>query len=592
MQPPAHRRSWRFAVPAPVPVRPHPPPAACARRYVVQLMNARYEPSVRVYSLPLFQEETAHRALDAVAFSTPHTPADCPQCVAWVAAYAAAGALRLVHRTADFEFVGPGACVAAAHPHALAVADHAACRALCADSPACAGYDVATCGPAPVRCRLFAVPNVSITHATFADCRVCQAKVTAPLRLLGPGRCMAGAAPAGGALYPGVAAAECRAACLAEPECVAISVGLGTATTHESCLLHFRDRAVPVPGWTPAREFPPAGGVTHAAEERAPLLCYAHAARAPAVAAGLEYRGAGACGPPPGTAPVQADGVPPPECRARCLASAACRQWDAAPCGAPNTTCRLHVADPSRWGAPFAAPRAADACCAGAARRRGARAAETRTVVDLRDSCAPLAAGETPVTGLNAPNYTSRSLSCLLEDMVVRLAGDIEAAPGSAGFTAPGEWLGALPAGFEPHETQAIALYLEDGAEVWAWIEGLTHTETQRGRLWTACGQRRVAKQSNDPGNNQHIPQYANYWAPLTRKRHIPPHPAQPQHTNDWDPRTRKRHQQEHRPQRPTERSDPTQHAKGRAGDCPGPRKGTTTRRNVTRGGLTEGRWR
>ena len=27
----------------------------------------------------------------------------------------------------------------------------------------------------------------------------------------------------------------------------------------------------------------------------------------------------------------------------------------------------------------------------------------------------------------------------------------------------------------------------------------------------------------------------------------------------------------EHRPQRPTERSDPTQHAKGRTGDCPGP---------------------
>ena len=61
--------------------------------------------------------------------------------------------------------------------------------------------------------------------------------------------------------------------------------------------------------------------------------------------------------------------------------------------------------------------------------------------------------------------------------------------------------------------------------------------------------------------------------------------PAQPQHTNDWAPRTRKRHQQEHRPQRPTERSDPTQHAKGRTGDCPGPRKETTTRRNVTQGG-------
>ena len=32
------------------------------------------------------------------------------------------------------------------------------------------------------------------------------------------------------------------------------------------------------------------------------------------------------------------------------------------------------------------------------------------------------------------------------------------------------------------------------------------------------------------------------------------------------------------------ERSDPTQHAKGRTGDCPGPRKETATRRNVTRG--------
>ena len=104
------------------------------------------------------------------------------------------------------------------------------------------------------------------------------------------------------------------------------------------------------------------------------------------------------------------------------------------------------------------------------------------------------------------------------------------------------------------------------------------------GRLRTACGQRRRT-QSNDPRNNQHNPQYANYWAPLTRKRHIPPHSAQPQHTNYWAPRTRKRHQQEHRPQRPTERSDPTQHAKGRTGDCPGPRKETTTRRHVTQGG-------
>ena len=59
---------------------------------------------------------------------------------------------------------------------------------------------------------------------------------------------------------------------------------------------------------------------------------------------------------------------------------------------------------------------------------------------------------------------------------------------------------------------------------------------------------------------------YANYWAPLTRKRHTMPHSAQPQHTNYWAPRTRKLHQQEHRPQRPTESSNPTQHAKGRTG--------------------------
>ena len=87
------------------------------------------------------------------------------------------------------------------------------------------------------------------------------------------------------------------------------------------------------------------------------------------------------------------------------------------------------------------------------------------------------------------------------------------------------------------------------------------------------------------PRNNQHNPRYADYWVLLTHKRHIPPHPAQPQHTSHWAARTRKRHQQEHRPQRPTERGDPTQHAKGRTGDCPGPRNETITGRNVTQGG-------
>ena len=94
-----------------------------------------------------------------------------------------------------------------------------------------------------------------------------------------------------------------------------------------------------------------------------------------------------------------------------------------------------------------------------------------------------------------------------------------------------------------------------------------------------------TAQTVKQPPQQPAQPQYANYWAPLTRKGHTMPHPAQPQHTNHWAPRTRKRHRQERRPQRPTESSNSTQHAKRRTGDCPGPRKETTTRRNVTRGG-------
>ena len=108
------------------------------------------------------------------------------------------------------------------------------------------------------------------------------------------------------------------------------------------------------------------------------------------------------------------------------------------------------------------------------------------------------------------------------------------------------------------------------------------HSEAGYGRpvdrgAWTSITVKRPRQQPAHP-------QYANYWALLTRKRHTMPHSAQPQHTNYWAPRTRKRHQQEHRPQRPTESSDPTQHAKGSTDDCPGPRKGTSTRRNATQG--------
>ena len=119
-----------------------------------------------------------------------------------------------------------------------------------------------------------------------------------------------------------------------------------------------------------------------------------------------------------------------------------------------------------------------------------------------------------------------------------------------------------------------------EGQGTWA---AQKHSEAGYGRpvdrgVWTA---KTVKRPRQQPAH----PQYANYWAPLTRKRHTMPHSAQSQHANYWAPRTRKQHQQEHRPQRPTESSDPTQHAKGRTGDRPGPRKGTTTRRNVTQGG-------
>ena len=114
---------------------------------------------------------------------------------------------------------------------------------------------------------------------------------------------------------------------------------------------------------------------------------------------------------------------------------------------------------------------------------------------------------------------------------------------------------------------------------------GLTHTETQRGRLRTARGRRCVDRKNNQttPATTSTTP-VRQLLGAANEQTAPPPQPAQPRHTNHWAPRTRKRHQQEHRPQRPTESSDPTQHAKGRTGDCPGPRKETTTRRNVIQG--------
>ena len=168
------------------------------------------------------------------------------------------------------------------------------------------------------------------------------------------------------------------------------------------------------------------------------------------------------------------------------------------------------------------------------------------------------------------------------------------AQPASGGGCLPQPRWAVCATGAGAHQGQTNR---EGERDIW-WIAGTArggaghlgrqkHSEAGYGRpvdrgAWTA---KTVKRPRQQPAH----PQYANYWAPLTRKRHTMPHSAQPQHTNYWAPRTRKRHQQEHRPQWPTESSDPTQHAKGRTGDCPGPRKGTTTGRNVTQGGLCVG---
>ena len=81
--------------------------------------------------------------------------------------------------------------------------------------------------------------------------------------------------------------------------------------------------------------------------------------------------------------------------------------------------------------------------------------------------------------------------------------------------------------------------------------------ETWGGRWWMTV-ERRCAGSENrqtTPATTNTTPG-ANCWAPLTHKRHIPPHPAQPRYTNHWAPRVRKRHQQEHRLQRPTKCTD------------------------------------
>ena len=165
------------------------------------------------------------------------------------------------------------------------------------------------------------------------------------------------------------------------------------------------------------------------------------------------------------------------------------------------------------------------------------------------------------------------------------------AQPASGGGCLPQPRWAVCAAGAGAHQGQPSR---EGEKDIW-WTAGTKRGGTghlaSRTQKHSEAGYRRpvdrgawTAKTVKRPRQQPAHPQYANYWAPLTRKRHTMPHSAHPQHTNYWAPRMRKRHQQEHRPQRPTERSNPTQNATGRTGDCPGPRKGTTTRRNVTQG--------
>ena len=115
---------------------------------------------------------------------------------------------------------------------------------------------------------------------------------------------------------------------------------------------------------------------------------------------------------------------------------------------------------------------------------------------------------------------------------------------------------------------------------------GLMHTETHRGRLWAACRQRCVDSKSSQttPATTSTTSIRQLLGAADAQTAHHATS-CTALHTNHWAPRTQKRHRQEHRPQQPLESSNPTQHVKGRTGDCPGPRKETTTRRNVTQGG-------
>ena len=116
-------------------------------------------------------------------------------------------------------------------------------------------------------------------------------------------------------------------------------------------------------------------------------------------------------------------------------------------------------------------------------------------------------------------------------------------------------------------------------------------TETQRGRLWTACGQRRV-----DSKNSQTNPATTStssirqlLGAADAQTAHHATSSTAPAHqllgsANAETTPARAPAAAADRKQRPDATCE--QHAKGRTGDCPGPRKEITTGQNVTQGGI------
>ena len=210
-----------------------------------------------------------------------------------------------------------------------------------------------------------------------------------------------------------------------------------------------------------------------------------------------------------------------------------------------------------REGTSEAAPEAVRQAVRGGCRSGWGRSLPLKLAFAIRDTAAGHRLGALQGVGGQSPEMML---------LFWPLAASIDFSPFTKISTRP----------FSPRPTWVMKIH-QAGEE-----GGARHSEAGYG--WPVDRGVWTAKTVKRPRQQRAHPQYANYWAPLTRKRHTMLHSAQPQHTNYWAPRTWKRHQQEHRPQQPTESSDPTQHAKGRTGDCPGPREGATTRRNVTQG--------